>query len=502
MSNPPFKQKKELIGPASAKQVMMLQASASTAVIGGAAGSGKSHIALLFPLKYKDDPYFRGVIFRKTTGELQDLWDRACEMYPKLYPKDDRGRSPVRIHQQKMRITFPSGATVLFSYLDHEKDKYKHQGKEYTFILFDEATHFSQTQIEYLRGRLRSSRSENPIQMILTANPDPDSILFNWVEWYLHEDGLPNLDKDGVVRYYVMEGGEYIWADKREELEAIYGTGHESGIQSFTFISATCYDNPVLLSNDPSYPSRLKANNEVDVQRLLYGNWKVRPSAAGIMKREWFNEVEQPPAWTDITKTVRAFDFAGTLKSDANPSPDYTACVKMSRLKDSTYHIHEVRRTRIRYGDWVKWILQCCIDDGTKVDVIIPIDPNPAAAAASMMLARTLSEHGLYVRRFKASGKKIDRARPFASMLLNGGVSIEKGCAVDEENKISYDNTFYYKECEAFDGEKRKGENGHDDMVDATADAFMALAQKTVIPNVAHGLKQFNTSFNNPFASR
>lgn len=500
MAVPQLQRKKELIGPASPKQCMMLQASASTAVIGGAAGSGKSHIALLFPLKYMHDPYFKGVIFRKTTSELQDLWDRACEMYPKLFPRDERGRSPVRIHQQKMRITFPSGATVLFSYLDHEKDRLKHQGKEYNFVLFDEATHFSQTQIEYLRGRLRSSRSKNPIQMVLTCNPDPDSCIFNWIEWYLHEDGLPDLSKDGVERYYLVQSGEYIWADTREELIERFPDEKPEDIQSFTFISATCYDNPVLLENDSGYVGRLKANNEVDVQRLLYGNWKVRPSNAGIMKREWFHEVDQPPAWTEITKTVRAFDFAGTLKSDANPSPDYTACVKMSRLKDSTYHIHEVRRVRIRFGDWVKWILQCCIDDGSKVDVIIPIDPNPAAAAASMMLARTLSEHGLYVRRFKASGKKIDRARPFASMLLNGGVSIEKGCAVDEENKVSYDNSFYYKECEAFDGEKRKGENGHDDMVDATADAFMALAQKTVIPNVSHGLKQFNTSFNNPFS--
>lgn len=492
--------KREQIGPASPKQVKMLNVTAETAVIGGAAGSGKSHIALLYPLKYRDDPYFRGVIFRRTTKELEDLWDRACEMYPKLYPKDAKGRSPVRIHQQKMRITFPSGATLFFSYMEHEKHKLKYQGKELNFILFDEATHFTQSQIEYLRGRLRSSQSKNPIQMIMTCNPDPDSIIFNWIEWYLLPDGLPDPDKDGIVRYYVMDNGEYIWAETREELEAIYGTGEENGVLSFTFISATCYDNPVLLANDPGYPSRLKANNAVDVQRLLYGNWKVRPSAGGIMKREWFHEVDQEPAWTDIVKTVRAFDFAGTLKNDANPSPDYTACVKMSKLKDGTYFIHEVRRCRIRFGQWFEWIIGCCADDGGKSDVIIPIDPNPQAAAASALLARQLSERGLYVRRFKTSGRKIDRARPFASMLLNGGVSILKGSCVDEENNLNYDNSFFYKECEAFDGEKRKGENGHDDMVDAASDAFMALAQKIVIPNISAGLKQFDTSFNNPFS--
>lgn len=492
--------KREQIGPASPKQVKMLTVTAETAVIGGAAGSGKSHIALLYPLKYRDDPHFRGVIFRRTTKELEDLWDRACEMYPKLYPKDAKGRSPVRIHQQKMRITFPSGATLFFSYMEHEKHKLKYQGKELTFILFDEATHFTQSQIEYLRGRLRSSQSLSPKQMVMTCNPDPDSIIYNWIEWYLQDDGLPDPEKDGVIRYYVMDNGEYIWAETREELEAIYGTGEENGVLSFTFISATCYDNPVLLAADPGYVSRLKANSAVDVQRLLYGNWKVRPSAGGIMKREWFHEVDQEPAWTDIVKTVRAFDFAGTLKNDANPSPDYTACVKMSKLKDGTYFIHEVKRCRIRFGQWLDWIVACCADDGGKSDVIIPIDPNPQAASASALLARSLSEKGLYVRRFKTSGRKIDRARPFASMLLNGGISILKGSCVDEENPLNIDNSFFFKECEAFDGEKRKGENGHDDMVDAASDAFMALAQKVVIPNISAGLKQFDTSFNNPFS--
>jgi predicted phage terminase large subunit-like protein len=498
--NPPFAKKVEFIGPASDKQQLMLNITADIAVIGGAAGSGKSHIALLYPLKYRNDPYFRGVIFRQTTKELEDLWDRAVEMYPKLYPKDAKGRSPVKIHQQKMRITFPSGGTVTFSYLEHEKDKYKHQGKEYSFVLFDEATHFTQTQIEYLRTRLRSSRSASPTQMILTCNPDPDSVICSWIEWYLQPEGLPDQSKDGFVRYFVVQSGDYIWSDTREELEAIYGSGPDSGIQTFTFISATCYDNPVLLENDPGYVSRLKANNEVDVQRLLYGNWKVRPSNAGIMKRDWFAEATEEPAWTDIVKTVRAFDFAGTLKSDANPSPDYTACVKMSKLKDGTYFIHEVRRCRIRFGQWVDWIITCAADDKPGTDLIIPIDPNPMAKSASEMLARTLSEHGFFVKRFKTSGKKIDRARPFASMLMNGGVSILKNSCVDEENNVNYDNSFYYRECEAFDGEKRKGENGHDDMVDAASDAFMALAQKIVIPNITHGLKQFNTSYHNPFA--
>lgn len=451
------------IGPASPRQEMILNQDADIAVVGGAMGSGKSYMALLYPLRYANDPYFRGIIFRKTMGEITaqgGLWEIACDLYLKVF-----GQKNLKIHKQERKITFPSGASVKFGFLDRDEDKLKHQGAQYTFVLFDEGTHWQQIEpIMYLHGRLRSAKAQHRLQLVITCNPDPDWEMLNWFKWYLHEDGTPDESKAGVIRYFAFYEGDQIWADTREELEDILGiSGEESGIQSFTFIPATCYDNPPLLENDPNYISKLKAKPEIDVQRYLYGNWFVRPSTSGIMKREWFVECDQEPAWTEIIKTVRAFDFAGTLKSDASPSPDYTACVKMSKLKDGSYFIHEVRRTRIRYGDWINWIVQCSVDDNKSTDVIIPIDPNPAAAMASNMMAKTLSESGLFVRKFKSSSKKLDRARPFASMLMNGGVKILRNCGYDEENNIIGDLSFFYREVEAFDGERRKGELGHDD---------------------------------------
>lgn len=182
-----------------------------------------------------------------------------------------------------------------------------------------------------------------------------------------------------------------------------------------------------------------------------------------MMKREWFIEEDEEPAWSEVESSVIAFDFAGTLPSDVNPYPDYTSAVRMSRLKNGQYFIHEIRRTRIRYGDWQEWILSCWVDRPYNPDIIIPIDPNAAARAASEMLAKSLSEAGLFVRRFNTRGRKVDRARPFISMLSNGGVHILKGCSYDEHNEVFEDNRFFYRECEAFDGENRKGENGKDD---------------------------------------
>lgn len=489
--------KQEVIGPSSPKQQLMLTQTADTAILGGAMGSGKSYISLLYPLKFADDPHLRGVIFRKTLGEITaqgGLWENACEIYTKIYGNVDElkkqgKKGGIKINIKELKITFPLGGSLKFAYLENSRDLLRHQGAAYTFVLFDEATHFTQEMIEYLIKRTRSARAKHHKQMVLTCNPDPDWFGVDWIKPYLTDDGTPNPEMDGKIRYYVVDDGEYVWADSKEKLEETYGEGPASGIRSFTFVSANCMDNIPLMRADPSYLSNLKAQPFVDVQRYLYGNWYVRPSNSGILKRDWFIESDTEPPHTEIVKTVRSFDWAGTLKDDLNYSPDYSATVRMSKLRDGTYFIHDVRRTRIRAGDWLKWVLEVSADDTNSTDIILPIDPNPAAAWAAQQFAIELSGHGFYVRKFKASGKKIDRSRPFASALLNGGVRILKDCGIDYENDHRDTLNFFYKECDAFDGLRRSGESGHDDMVDCCSDAFSALAMKKTLPSILSGLQ-------------
>lgn len=487
----------EIIAPSSPKQQLMLCQSADTAILGGAMGSGKSYISLLYPLKFANDPHFRGIIFRRTLGEITaqtGLWENACEIYDKVFGKDKNGKQRIKIQQKNLKITFPSGGSLKFSFLESSKDLLLHQGAAYTFVLFDEATHFSQEMVEYLIKRMRSARATHQKQMVLTCNPDPDWFGVEWIKPYLTEDGTPDSTKDGLLRYYVVDGGEYIWSDNREELEKIYGSGPDSGIRSFTFVSANCMDNIPLMKADPSYLSNLKAQPYVDVQRYLYGNWFVRPTNSGMVRKEFFIEEDNDPPWTEVVRTVRSFDFAGTLKSDSNTSPDYTATVCMSLLKDGTYFIHDVRRTRIRVGDWKKFIIECAAFDRPRTEYVLPIDPNPAAKAATMMLARELIvEAGLVVKTMKASGRKVDRFRPFASMCQNGGIKIKKDCGQDFENNAFNTLKFFYSEVERFDGQRRSGEAGHDDVCDCLSDSFSMLAQQKVRPNLSLGMN--STSF-------
>lgn len=281
--------------------------------------------------------------------------------------------------------------------------------------------------------------------------------------WYLYPEGhelagRPDPDKSGKVRYFIRIDNELIWGETRKELTDKHP---KSKPLSFKFIAATAYDNPYIAD---SYIAQLEGLPRIEKEILLFGSWFARPEANGFVKREWFEECDIEPPQEEIESTVRAYDFAGTLKSkDSSYDPDYTACVKMSKLIDGSYFIHDIQRIRIRHGDWVKFIINNAEEDGRHVDIIVPIDPNPMAQRASDLMFREVIERGYFVRQFKASGSKVDRFRPFASMVMNRGVKILSHCATDHENDIEHDLGFFYTELERFDGRRRSGANGHDD---------------------------------------
>lgn len=232
----------------------------------------------------------------------------------------------------------------------------------------------------------------------------------------------------------------------------------------------------------------------------MSANWFVRPEASGFWKREWVIEEDQEPPHTEIVRTVRAYDFAGTLVSDLNPNPDYSASVKMSLLKNGDYFIHHVERFRKRFGDHFSHIISNANRDGRKVDIIIPCDPNASAQAAARMMVRDISGEGFYAKSVKTNRSKLDRFRPYSAATQNGNIHILKHCCDDHEAKEYGRNDWYYAEKERFTGERDRSKDGHDDSVDSTSDAFMELARSKKLPNFANALKLAKLTQANAFS--
>lgn len=338
-----------------------------------------------------------------------------------------------------------------------------------------EVTQFEESQFTYILSRLRTKADMKPV-MRATMNPDPDSWVKKWVDYYLYpeghpEHGRPDPSKQAKVRWFIRNGDNMVWADSRDEIFERHGKRDKTGKLlpdddkkqikplSFSFISASVYDNPYI---DDNYIAFLEGLNRVEKEILLYGSWEARAENSSYYKRENLRELTQTPPDSDFSKIVRAYDFAGTLPHDGNRETDYFASVKMGKLLSGDYVILEVVRTRITFGDWEKHILDNATRDGDKVEIILPQDPNAAAKAATSLLARTIIEYGYVVRTKRSSMGKLDSFRPFAAAVENESISIVKGCATDLWNKVKNDNDFFHKELEAFDGRRRGGAH-HDD---------------------------------------
>ena len=79
---------RELVfSPNPGPQTEFLAAPEKEVLYGGAAGGGKSYALLVDPLRYADNGNFRGLLLRRTLGELAELIDQSKKLYPKAFPR-------------------------------------------------------------------------------------------------------------------------------------------------------------------------------------------------------------------------------------------------------------------------------------------------------------------------------------------------------------------------------------------------------------------------------
>lgn len=427
------------IAPQPGPQTQFLSTDADIAFYGGAAGSGKSYATLLDPLRHIEHEV-GAIIFRRTMPQITNpggLWDESMTLYPKL------GGIP-REHKVEWKI---QNLKIKFSEIQYDKDVHKYQGTSIPLIYFEELTHFTELQFFYMMSRNRSVSGIKPY-IRGTCNPDPDSFVFKFVEWYLDpKTGQPDRSKSGIIRHFIRLEDKLIWHEDKEELETKYGLPS----RSFTFIAASIDDNPILTRADPGYRANLLALPQVERERLLGGNWLIRPKAGLYFKREWLSK--RGAASNNVTRKVRYWDRAATEKKQGN-DPDYTVGCLLSRLQDGTVEVQDVVRFRespFRVHENIRRIAE---QDGQ--DVFIGIEQEPGASGKSEAQALVAKLAGFNCKAYLPSGDKVTRAGPISAQAEAGNVAFVEARW----------NEDWLKEIENFP------ESKHDDQVDALSGAF------------------------------
>lgn len=450
-----------MLRPQPGPQEMFLASPADIVIYGGAAGGGKTYGLLLSPLRYKNVAGFGCVIFRRNFNQIfaeGGLWDEASKMYHGISGATQKmSRNLWQFRNTNGKVA----SKVSFAHIERDDDVHKWQGSQICEIGFDELTHFSEKVFFYMLSRNRSVCGVRPF-IRATCNPDADSWVASFIEWWIDQDtGYPLPDRSGIVRWMIRRNETIYWAGTKEELIEqfkLVTDEEKEEPKSVTFIASTVYDNQILLKTNPSYLANLKAMSLVERERLLFGNWKIKPAAGLYFKRTQVGEMFEkiPP---DVIKWVRAWDLAATSE-DEGGEPAYTSGVLLGKRSNGRYVIADVINVRLSASDVRKTVKMTASTDLARyrrVRIRLPKDPGQAGKDQAQSYIKYLA--GYDVCAIAETGTKEARAEPVAAQWQAGNFDVVIGDWNEE----------YFSQLESFPASKFK------DMVDATSSAFTEI---------------------------
>lgn len=204
---------------------------------GGAAGGGKTDLALGFA----GTKHYRSVILRRVFPLVEGMEARSREIFNAGGNDHQRDRYNESLH----RWEFESGSTLRFAAMQYEADKKNFQGRPFDFYCFDEATEFTETQVRFVIGWNRTTRPGQKCRVLLTFNPPMDEqgewVVRFFAPWL--DETHKNPAKDGELRWYSMIDGKEV---ELENGEPFVHNGETIIPKSRTFFHAKLSDNPAL----------------------------------------------------------------------------------------------------------------------------------------------------------------------------------------------------------------------------------------------------------------
>lgn len=271
--------------------------------------NSKSFSSLMEVLKDIKNPDFHATILRNEKDDLQSLVTDSYKLFSQFgtYNKS----------QNDMTWNFNNGGWLKFSYYAgaYQDFKTRFQGRQFAYVCIDEGTQCPYKKFKYL---LTNNRNAAHIRnrFWITCNPDPESWVRKFIDWWVDEDGYIIPERDGVVRYCFMDGDtpeSIYWGDTREEVyeqcsgiidklwkdsyEELGYTKLEMFIKSATFIRADVSENIKLISTDASYIANLAQQDEEQRMRDLEANWNWKAAGDDMIKfedmEEFFDNAEQ-----------------------------------------------------------------------------------------------------------------------------------------------------------------------------------------------------------------
>jgi hypothetical protein len=261
--------------PLPGPQTLALASTADIVGFGGAAGGGKTDLAIGLALTQ----HRKVGLFRQNGTELIGILDRVAQV---LKTRDGfNGADKIWRFRRHDGVE----AQIELGSFPNPGDEVKYQGRPHDLLVFDEASNMRESAVRFLLGWLRTTDVNQRCRALLTFNP-PTAPEGRWVVRFFApwlDRSHPNPAQPGEIRWFAVIDG----VDTEVESGEPFMRGTERVLpQSRTFIPSRITDNPHLV--ETGYMRQLQALPEPLRSQMLYGDftagteddpWQVIPTA-------------------------------------------------------------------------------------------------------------------------------------------------------------------------------------------------------------------------------
>jgi len=250
--------------PQDGPQTAAYYSEADELFYGGAAGGGKTDLAL----GLAGTAHHRSIIFRRVFPSMRSIIERSREIYNThslSHSKDSYNES---LHIWRLA----SGRIIEFGTIQYEKDKTDYQGRPHDLYAWDELTEFTESQFRFVNGWNRTTKAGQRCRVVATGNPpttpEGEWVVRYWAPWL--DPQHTNPAQPGELRWFIVIDGKDI---EVEDNKPVNHKGEVLEPRSRTFIPARLDDNAYL--KDTGYRSVLQNLPEPLRSKYLYGDFNL-----------------------------------------------------------------------------------------------------------------------------------------------------------------------------------------------------------------------------------
>lgn len=209
---------------------------------------------------------WKGVIFRQTYPQLQDITSMSKKWFSLVWPQ-------AKFNEARMAWTFPQGEVLMFRHIQVPDDYWSYHGWSVPWLGFEELTTWAEDKC--YKSMFSICRSPNPnIPRKVRATTNPYGPGHGWVKARFNLPVPPQFVAGNIIRAVDAEGRP---------------------LPERAAVRVELRDNKVMLAADPDYLNRIRASarNESELAAWVDGSWDI--VAGGMFDDVWRPEFNLIP---------------------------------------------------------------------------------------------------------------------------------------------------------------------------------------------------------------